>query len=62
MGIDNNPRNKSKGLTTQKEAKRDIYTSYNALAGKTEIKSVSQSMDEYIKAGFAKFKSNKKNS
>lgn len=59
MSIDKSPRDKSKSLTIKKETDREIYTSYNTLAGKTEVKSVSQSMREYIKDGFSKFKPHK---
>jgi hypothetical protein len=49
----NQPDNTNK--SSSREKKRDVYTSYNALAGRAEVKSVSQSMHEFIKEGFAKF-------
>lgn len=55
MAIENNPRNKSENLSVKGEGKRDIYTSYNSLSQRGEVKSVSQAMHEYIKGGFAKF-------
>jgi len=38
----------------QTETKRGSYTSYNALAGRVEVKSVSDAMRDYIKAEFKK--------
>ena len=38
------------------EVKREVYVSYNALAGRSEIKSVSQGMRDFIKEGFAKIR------
>ena len=49
----NQPETSNK-ISYTKENKRGIYTSYNALTGRAEVKSVSQSMHEFIKDGFAK--------
>jgi len=50
---------KSKKLSFKKEAKRAVYTSYNALAGRAEVKSVPQAMHEFISEGFAKLQAAK---
>lgn len=42
----------SKNLSVKRESKRDIYISYNSLSQQGEVKSVSQSMHNYIKEGF----------
>ena len=55
-----NLHDKSKKLPSKKEVKSGSYTLYNTLAGKAEVKSISQSMHEFIKDGFEKLHAGKR--
>lgn len=54
MKIGNTSAVKAKKSSNETETNKDEYTSHNSLAGRTEVKSVSKSMHDYITDGFAK--------
>lgn len=54
MNIGDNSKTKTKNLSKNSDTKKGVYTSYNSLAGKSEVKSVSKAMHDYIINGFAK--------
>jgi len=54
MSKKNSLRGLSQDQIREHKPRSGNYTSYNSLAGKVEIKSVSEAMGEYIREGFRK--------